>query len=303
MKTSIAITLLAANGVFAALPLVDFDRMGKVGLAGAFAGLDLYQSSVPKFDAATSSLLSRSSKGALSRLGSTNAGGRISSGCAMNDIFYFAGSFSTIESVTAPNIAAYSSGTFSALGSGGPNGEIEAVHCDEKNQQVWVGGSFSSPGASVAVWSVRDKSWARPPFVGVAGGAAKVFSITANPSGTSLFFAGSFLASFRGPGGISGSSNPNVPPSKGATPFSQSLVPIPLSRIRDIVGSPSSEDRNFGNVRSILCPSGDDGPGNSWRAADGITARITVRRFSFISVNGIRLGNTFLDNYSTTGFK
>ena len=44
----------------AGLPLVDFDRMGKVGVAGAFAGLDVVDNSTSvTFDLSTASLLAR----------------------------------------------------------------------------------------------------------------------------------------------------------------------------------------------------------------------------------------------------
>ncbi|KAJ7594821.1 cortical protein marker for cell polarity-domain-containing protein [Mycena floridula] len=287
----------------AALPLVDFDRMGKVGLAGSFAGLDLFTNSPVSFDKSTSTLLSRSTSGSLSRLASSNTGGRISAGCSLNDIFYFAGSFSSIDSVSAANVASYtpSSNSFAALGSNGPNGQVDAVFCDTKNNKLWVGGKFTSPGASVAVWDVKASSWSSPPFGGFSGAQAHVSSITTNSSASSLFFAGSFIASFQGnESALTGSNNPNVPFSAGASPFSSSLVPVPLG---DAELSPaSSGDASFGNLANILCPAGADGPGNTWFARDGAVATVTVRAFSFISANGIRLGNTFLPNHGTTGF-
>jgi hypothetical protein len=300
--------LLYSNVVLASLPLVDFDRMGKVGLAGAFAGLDLFtnSSSVASFDSSTSTLLLRSSKGSLSRLASTNPGGRISTGCVLDNIFYFAGSFSSVGGIPANNVASYtlSSSTLAALGSNGPNGEVDAIYCDRKNDKVWVGGKFTSPGQSVAVWDPKASSWSSPPFTGVAGGDARVLSITSNSSESSLFLAGSFITSFQGNGNVvlNGTNNPNVPFSAGATPFSSSLVPIPLQNAQ-IQGSPSSKDSQFNDIRSILCPSGADGPGNSWFAADGNTAVITVRTFTFMSASGVRLGNTFLGGHGTTVFR
>jgi hypothetical protein len=297
-----------SNVVLAALPLVDFDRMGKVGLAGAFAGLDLFHnsSSVVSFDSSTSTLLMRSSEGSLSRLASTNSGGRISAGCVLGDVFYFAGSFSSVGSTSINNVASYtpSSGAFAALGSNGPNGEADAVYCDLKNGKVWVGGKFTTPGLSVAVWDPKAGSWSSPPFVGVAGAEARVFSITSNSSESSLFLAGSFITSFQGNGTVvlNGTNNPNVPFSAGATPFSSSLVPIPLQDAQ-IQGSPSSTDSQFSNIESILCPSGADGPGSSWFAADGNAAVITVRTFTFMSASGVRLGNTFLAAHGTTMFR
>lgn len=298
--------LLFANVVLASLPNVDFDRMGKVGVAGAFAGLDLFNNSTSvSYDASTSTLLSRTSEGALSRLGSTNAGGKISAGCALNDLFYIGGSFSSIEGTTATNVASYnpSSTSFAALGSGGPSGEVHAVYCDTKNSKVWFGGKFSSPTSSVAVWDPKASSWSGAPFNGLVGAEATVLSITTNSSQSSLFFAGSFVTSFTGNGSstLNNTNNPNVPFSTGATPFTSSLVPVPLQGA-SIDASPSSSDSQFNNINNTLCPAGADGPGNTWLAADGSTAVINARTFTAITASGIRLGNTFQSGHGTTGF-
>ncbi|KAH7922374.1 hypothetical protein BV22DRAFT_1017405 [Leucogyrophana mollusca] len=279
--------------------------MGQVGLAGAFAGLNIFDNSTSvTFDPSTSSLLSRTSDGALAALGSTNSGGSISSGCALNDAFYFAGSFSSIGNTSASNIASYtpSSGAFAALGSNGPNGAVNALYCDASHNKLWVGGHFTSPGSSVAVWDAKANAWSPPPFGGFTGAEAEVLSITPNSSDSSLFFAGSFLTSFAGNGiTMNNTNNPNVPYSPGATPFSSSLVPIPLQGA-EIEGAPSSTNPEFSNIQNILCPAGPDGPGNTWLAADGNAAQITVRAFSSISAYGVRLGNTFQSGYGTTGF-
>jgi hypothetical protein len=283
--------------------------MGKVGLAGAFAGLDLFDNSTTvTYDPSTSTLLSRTSEGALRNLGSTNSGGRISAGCALGSLFYFAGSFSSINGTSVNNIASYTqpSGSFSALGSNGPNGEINAVYCDEKDNKVWVGGKFTFPASSVAVWDAKAGSWSKAPFGGLAGAASEVLSITSNATASSIFFAGSFIASFQGNGSaLNNTNNPNVPFSKGATPFSSSLVPIPLRSTQiQIDASPSSPSSQFSSIQNILCPAGSDGPGNTWLAADGgNTAVINVRTFTSLNANGIRLGNTFLTGHGTTGFR
>ncbi|EJD03004.1 uncharacterized protein FOMMEDRAFT_134152 [Fomitiporia mediterranea MF3/22] len=290
--------------VSAALPKVDFDRMGHVGIAGSFAGLDLFgnQSSL-SFDPTTSTLLSRAQDGSLTRLGSTEAGGKINAGCAIGDTLFIAGSFSSINGTSASNVVSYSpsSGTFSALGTNGPNGEVKATFCDTKNNKLWVGGSFSSPGKTVAIWDTSSNSWSPPPFGGLSGASSEVLSITTNSSAKSLFFAGSFVTTFGSNTTINGTNNPNVPFSAGATPFTSSLVPIPLEGT-DITASPSTSDPDFSDINNILCPSGDDGPGSTWFAADGSTAVITVRVFKDLNARGIRLGNTFLSDHGTTEF-
>ncbi|TCD62606.1 hypothetical protein EIP91_006652 [Steccherinum ochraceum] len=276
--------------------------MGKVGLAGSFAGLDFFSNtSAVAIDPSTSTILSRSPNGALTRLASTNSGGNVLAGCSLENTFYFAGSFSSVGNLSASNIASYapSSGSFAALGSSGPNGQIDALYCDPLQRKVWAGGSFTSPAPSLAVWDVGSSSWSAPPFGGLQG---QVSSITSNSSQTSLFFSGSFTASFSNNSiPLNGTNNPNVPFSSGATPFSSSLVPVPLQNAQ-IDASPASSDADFNNIANVLCPSGADGPGHTWLARDGSKAVVTVRKFSFLSASGIRIGNTFQQNRGTTGF-
>lgn len=298
------VALSALDVVQCALPRVDFDRMGKVGLFGDFAGLDWFnETSSLSLDPSSSSLLSRSSDGSLSRVGSTNSGGSIYDGCALKDVFYVVGQFSSFAGTTAQSIASYtpSSGKVSALGSGGPNGVIRSAYCDVSNNRVWVGGQFSSPSSLVAVWNPSSSSWSAPPFGGLpTNNNGQVLSISSNSSGSSLLFAGSFITSFQG-GVINSTNNPNVPFSSGASPFSSSLVPVPLGNV-EVDPASSSSDPSFRDIRNILCPTGDDGPGQSWFALDGTTAVITVRTFSSLSAAGIRLGNTFLNGRGTTAF-
>ena len=298
------LTLILSVHVVAAFPQVDFERMGSVGLAGAFAGLGLFQNSSLSFDPTSSTLLSRSSDGFLTRVASTNSGGKILAGCTLGDTFYLTGSFNSINGVPATNIASYTpaSTTFASLGSKSPNGQINAIFCDSKQKQIWVGGSFSSPGGSVAIYNPSNNSWSSPPFSGVFGLQAKVTSITTNSSDASLFFAGSFFTSFgNSDADLNGTNNPNVPFSVGASPFSSALVPIPLQNAQ-VDGSPSSTETGFDDISNVLCPAGPDGSGNSWFASDNSTPLITIRTFSVFSANGVRLGNTFQADHGTTAF-
>lgn len=306
MSALTASLLLYLEFAMATLPLVDFDRMGRVGITGSFAGLSFLDNTTQSspLDPSSSTLLTRSSDGLLSRLASTNPGGDIFAGCALGDTYYFAGSFSSIGSQSASNVAAYvpSSGSFTALGSNSPNGQVRALFCDSERKKVWAGGKFTSPANAVAVYDVASAAWSAPPF-GRLTDSGEVFSITTNSSDASLFFAGSFLAPFsNGTVNLNGTNNPNVPFSAGATPFTSSLVPVPLPN-NAVDASPSTDQPDFSNVDNILCPAGNDGPGNTWFARDGSKALITVRKFSFLSASGIRLGNTFLDGRGTTGFR
>lgn len=292
-----------AASAHAALPQVDFNRMGNVGLAGAFAGLDLFSNSSITFDPTTSSLFSRSLDGSLTYVASTSSGGRINAACELDGVAYIAGSFSSLADVSANNIVSYNPATnsFSSLSSNFSSGEIHSLLCDQHDKKVWAGGSFTSPGSAVAVWDPQAQSWAPPPFKGFSGAQSVVNSITTNSSDNSIFFAGSFITAY-GTGNLNATNNPDVPFSAGATPFSSSLVPIPLESA-EVDGSPSADDSGFADVNNILCPTGPDGPGSSWFAVDNGIPLLTVRAFSFISARGVRLGNTFQPNHGTTSFR
>ncbi|KAG9052836.1 hypothetical protein FS842_009172 [Serendipita sp. 407] len=311
----IAVLTSFVLGTNAALPQVDFDRMGKVAIAGSFAGLDLYSSDggpSASFDATTSTIFLRSADGGLSPIGSTNAGGSVVAGCSLGDSFYFAGSFSSVSGQNAANIVSYNPSTskFTALAGGGLDGAVEAIYCDSSSKSVWAGGAFHGPSSgasgysgSVAVYTPSSNSWAPPGFGGLSG---PVMSIVSNTDSSSLLFGGSFLTSYQSGSttpnnNVTSVSNPNVPQSSGSTPFSSSLVPFPLGGA-EITAGPSSSRAGLGDINAILCPSGEDGPGSTWFGREGSYNTIIIRNFQAMTARGIRLGNTFFDGQSTTVF-
>jgi len=306
-----------AHHAAASVPQVDFDRMGKVAIAGSFAGLDLYddaQSSSSSFDPSTSTIFLRGADGGLSPIGATNSGGSVLAGCSLGgDQFYFGGTFTSVAGQNAANIIAYnpSSKSFSALTGGGLDGPVEALYCDRSSQTLWVGGAFHAPtspagaayGGSVAVYTPGSNTWSPPGFGGLSG---TVSSIVSNSDSSSLLFGGSFLTSYQSSGSsnntnLTGVHNPDVPQSTGSTPFSSSLVPFPLSGA-DVTAGPSSTAAGLGDITAIFCPSGPDGPGSTWLAEDGFFSQIIIRDFRALTASGIRLGNTFFDNRSTKTF-
>lgn len=306
--------LFTINVVFAQLPLIDFNRMGTVGIAGAFSGLDLAANSSFPFDSTAATLLSRSADGSLVPIASTESGGRLVTGCFLDENFYFAGFFSLIEKTSVNNVASYNPSTrsFSNL-NGGLDNEVSTLYCDESVGQVWAGGVFHRPVSAsgsgefkggVAIFDIKQNQWLPPPFGGLQGASSKVQAIVPNPSNSSLYFSGSFITEFKSNATISnGTNNPNVPASIGATPFSSSLVPIPLTPpTTQVDASPSTTQPGFSNISNILCPAGPDGPGNTWLGRDNSEALITVQTFQFSTTSGIRLGNTFVQNRGTTAF-
>ncbi|KAG8929683.1 hypothetical protein FRC02_005233 [Tulasnella sp. 418] len=299
-----------------AAPTVDFTRMGSVAVAGAFSGLDLFDTpaSFP-IDPTTATILARAPNGTMTPVGFTSNGGKISAACYLDGKLYIGGLFSSVNSVSALNIASYdpSSRTFAPLGSDG-NGldnQVLSLHCDADTRTLWVGGAFKSPvavgdekaayGGSVACYQPATGKWSPPPFTGLSGAGARVLAITPSSSRSALLFSGSFITSFQSNSSIQAISNPSVPQSSGATSFSSSLVPVPLTNA-EIVAEPSTRANGFSDIKAILCPTGGDGPGQTWRSADGSRSVITVRTFRFITARGFRLGNTFLDGRGAKSF-
>ncbi|KAG9012534.1 hypothetical protein FRB94_005851 [Tulasnella sp. JGI-2019a] len=314
----LTILALIPEFVHAAVPNVDFARMGTVAVAGSFAGLDIFDSSRNiTFNPATSTFLARNSDSSLDLLGETSSGGTISATCTLNGKVYLAGLFSSVGAVSAQNIASYDpgAGTFSPLGgqNGGVNGQVAALYCDPTDSTLWVGGQFKSPttatgmanfGGAVALYHPSNDSWTPPPFEGLTGASATVLSITPGTSGTSsLLFSGSFLTQFGTNITVAQNiSNPAVPSSPGATAFTSSLVPVSLANAAQIEGDPSTTTAGYTDLTNILCPAGADGPGNSWRAQDGSEAKIVIRPNRYITASGIRLGNTFIDGRGAKTF-
>ena len=305
--------VLFINVTVALIPKVDFSRMGKVALTGSFAGLDVFNNVTSVFDPSTSSLVSRAANGTLISLGSTDSGGSIIAACTLKNTLYVGGNFSSLSGTPFANVASYdtTSGEFAALGSGLDN-SVHALYCDARTESVWAGGTFHAPvgadgskyGGSVAIFDTNASAWSPPAFVGLSGQTPSVRSIVASPSGSSLYFGGSFITTYGSntTHNVNGTNNPNVPFSSGATPFSSSLVPLPLTSA-DINANPSSTLSGFNNIANVLCPAGSDGPGNSWFSTDGTPTLITVRTNKYATARGVRLGNTFLQGRGTKTFK
>ena len=310
----LSVLALQALTAYGALPKVDFGRMGKVGVAGSFAGIDLYNDNPSSqqqttFDSTTSTLFLRAQDGGLTPIGSTNVGGRVVTGCSIGNVFYVGGTFTTLGGTNIANIAAYSSSTnkIAQLADGGLDGPVSALYCDEKNGLLWVGGSFHAPttgntaafAGSVATYNPSSNAWSPPPFAGLPGTVNAIVPATSN---SALLFGGSFVTSYGNGTNATSVSNPNVPVSSGSTTFSHSLVPFPLANA-DIDANPSSTLPGLGNITNILCPAGPDGVGNTWFAEDGFKAVVTIRTNKQLSATGLRLGNTFFSGQSTTTFK
>src|SRR5258708_2647555 len=255
MRFVFAIFFLIAS-IEADVPRVDFSRMGTVAVGGSFIGLGLYSSnSTYTFDPSSSTLVSRAANGTLTVIASTNAGGSVLAGCTLSNVLYIGGGFTSLSGQAYANVAAYdlSSHSFHVLGSG-LDDAVDVLYCDSSNSQVWAGGKFHHPlnadassyGGSVAVYDLKTSTWQPPGFTGLTGSSLpSVRSITPNSHSSGLYFGGSFITNYgTNSTGLNGTHNPSVPFSTGASPFSSSLVPLPLTTA-DVLASPSSSESGF----------------------------------------------------------
>ncbi|KAL7423154.1 hypothetical protein Q5752_002454 [Cryptotrichosporon argae] len=320
-----ALVLAVASPAFAtsapsSLPQVAWSQMGSVALGGAFSGLDWWSSS-SSFSSSSGSqpfstdgdtLFARDASGDVAVLGSTNSGGLVRALCyansTSNGTLYIAGTFSSIGSTSAANIAAYSldTATFSALGSG-LLGPVNALFCDNANGEVWAGGEFNaSTGSNVALWSSGSAAWQTVPFGGLNG---VVDTIESGADGRSVIFGGAFTTTYLGSSsailvnGTIGSGNVTSVSSASAntttTGNSGYLTPFIYATGAGltVTAGPSASDAQYSNPDVLLCP----GAG-TWMAADNQEAAIDITSTSLMFGTGVRVANGLVDGRATDTF-
>ncbi|PWZ02155.1 hypothetical protein BCV70DRAFT_198438, partial [Testicularia cyperi] len=293
-------------------PSIDFDLLGAVSIAGAFAGIEIWNqtgsttSPNATYDANASTLLSRAANGTLSKLSATEDGGTIRAICQMRsspNTVFVGGDFFSIGGTSVSNIAAYDPSTrkFSNL-AGGLDGSVRTVYCDDEHQQLVVGGIFNGPVdgrtdrylGNVAMWDVARTAWNPVDFGGLNG---TVHTIVAGGNSSLVRFGGQFDTRFASMGVNGSQSGTNT----SASSLTAALTPLSLGQV-EFVGGPSSSDAGYSNPAQILCPQGADGSGNSYLFQDGAEGRLTARAFRALDVRAVRLGNTFVDGRGTRTF-
>lgn len=303
------------------LPKIDFDALGSVGIAGNFAGLQIWDEDYARTYKAlnrsgedSSSLWTRTaSNGHLEYLGSTDARGRIVALCqsdADDGLLYLGGSFTSINGTDAQNIASYDpkARTFAALDSG-LDGPVLALACDTESDTLWVGGTFAAPvdasdsdsyGGSVASWSMSDKAWSSLPFGGFDGAVLSIRPAGTSDDDHSIFFGGNFTLSISATNSStsSGSSSSNSSADDYAS-LGSALAPIPISDA-DVWAGPGDDS---GDPSTLLCPEGDGQSGSEYLTPGREAAIIVVRTDDAHQVGGLRIGNTFQNNRGTSQFK
>lgn len=304
----------------AAFPAIDFEALGSVGVAGSFAGLDIWSSSdnssADTYNAAASTVLQRNSDGTLTKLNATEAGGVISAMCGQTSgagMIVAGGSFSQMGDVSTANVAAYdpSTGEWDNM-AGGINGTVTSVLC--LDEIVVVGGDFTAPSevdlasvtgqrylGNVAAWNFTSQAWQALDFGGLNG---TIHTMVAGANTSMVQFGGTFDTAF-GNSSAAGVSTDNATAISGTltspSALSAKWAPISLA-MSYFEGGPSLDDDNFNMAPQILCPQGADGSGNTYLFADGSAGTLTVNLFRRERVRAFRLGNTFHDGRGAQTF-
>ncbi|KAH6691597.1 cortical protein marker for cell polarity-domain-containing protein [Plectosphaerella plurivora] len=235
---------------------LDLSRLGRIGVAGDFNGISLYefeeQNERPVTRNGSEALLARLPNGAFATIASTDAS--IHDMCASylnsGDMagVVLAGNFTSVDGIASQGVALFNVTSSSFVPLEGLTGQVNALLCDGATNRVYVGGSFRHTNSSNALMWVHGQGWTPLPFAGFNG---PVSSIT-KASNDHIIFGGSFT----GLGNLTSSSN-----TEGQV--------INLSSANITSGS-STSTTGFSDPRNIVCKTdGADGAGNTWLLQDG----------------------------------
>jgi hypothetical protein len=267
---------------------LDISQLGRVGVAGDFDAVSLYQwigqSQSAGSQNGSSSLLSRYPSGAFANLQMSD--GTIQAMCpfVMKDGtmagVVVGGNFTSLGGVAANGIALFNTTTSEIVPLPGLSGSVAALYCDQNSSTVYVGGSFSGDNSSNAIaWTTE---WTNLPFAGFNG---PVNAITKSSSGN-IIFGGNF----------DGLGNTTTPKQRD-----EQVIPVSSANI-SATGSSTQDD--FSDPKNIICKTGkQDGAGNSWLLADNAAGSWTADfQFGFIPTK-LRLYNTDQQGRGTKTFR
>jgi len=264
---------------------VDLSSLGRIALAGNWDSISLY--SYVGQDEGTSntngsqSILGRFPSGTFYDLQSTDA--YISTMCpwilsngTLGGVI-IGGNFTDLGGQAAQGMALYNPNNNTVTPLAGLTGQVNSVYCDNDNQVVYVGGSFSGGNSTNAIaWSID--SWANLPFLGFDG---PVDTIARLPNGHIVF------------GGRFQGTGTTVAP----TVLDAQVVNVGSANVSALA---SSTQQGFNDPRNIICKNGNEtGAGNEWLLPDN-SGGIWQAEFGFaFRPSKLRLYNAQVAGYGT----
>lgn len=197
--TILAATASVASAIKVATPVTqpvfELERLGRVGFAGDFSGVSLYeyttQTQSSPFSNGSQSILTQLPNGLFISLGLADAA--INAMC-MYELqdgtqkgVVVGGSFTSLGGVKAKGIALYDADGDRVTAMGDFDGKVNALLCDKTTSRVYVGGSFSLNNSENAVaWN--DGKWENLPFQGFTNPVTTI----ARSNNDTIIFGGNF---------------------------------------------------------------------------------------------------------------
>lgn len=264
-------------------PVFSLNDLGRVGLAGDFSGISLYEftSQTQSFSNGSQSLLTQLPNGIFTSLGLADS--VINAMCeyvtkdGADRGIVVGGNFTSLGGVEAKGIALYNpdSGKVTALNDF--NGKVNALLCDGDTNRVYIGGQFSlNQSANAIAW--EDGSWKVLPFEGFTG---PVSTITRSNNATILFG-----------GNFDGLQNFSTPSIKDA----QTLNIVSAQ----ITAEQTSDEPGFNDPAAITCTNGTE---KQWLLRDGQRGSWTATFRYELFPTKLRLINANQGGRSTENFR
>ncbi|KAI9838431.1 MAG: hypothetical protein M1837_002486 [Sclerophora amabilis] len=271
-------------------PNLDLSGLGRVGLAGDFDSISLYQYRQQNENGyntnGSQSILSRFPDGSFTTLASADAsiqamcpfvmrGGQLAG-------VVVGGNFTSLGGIEAQGVALFDPSTSKVTPLPGLSGKVSALLCDEETNTVYVGGEFSGANSTNAIAWVGTTGWANLPFAGFNGPVTTI----AKESNGNIIFGGTF-------DGLGNTTSPNKK--------DQQIVNIATA---NITASSTASTDGFDDPKNIVCKTnGQDGPGNTWLLEDDEEGFWRADfRFGFRPTK-MRIWNTHQDGRGTKTFR
>jgi len=265
---------------------LNLDDLGRVGLAGEFNGISLYQFEGQNENGfstnGSQAVLSRFPNGGFATLASADAGIQAMCSFVMQNGatagVVVGGNFTSLGGMESQGVALFNQNTSAITPLTGLSGQVSALLCDEATNTVYVGGSFKGANSTNAIAWIGTAGWTDLPFSGFNG---PVTSITKASNGH-IIFGGSFT-------GLGNATGPSLP--------DQQIINISGG---NITSGSSTSTPGFSDPNNIVCKtSGTDGVGNTWLLADN-TPGFWKASFGFgFEPTKLRLWNTHQDGRGT----
>lgn len=261
-------------------PDLDLSDLGYTGIVGDFNGISLYQwegqNESPFSANGSETLMTQLPNGQFVSV--LAADGSIQAMCSFQGSIIVGGNFTSLDGQESVGVASFDPNTTTVTPWTGLSGQVNSLLCDEENDTVYIGGSFTAQNSTNAVTWVSDSGLVSLPFAGFNGPVASI-----NKASTGhIIFGGSFT-------GLGNTSTPSA--------VDEQIINLSTA---NITSTHSSTTSGFSDPRNIVCQtSGVDGSGTTWLLENDTFGSWTAQFEFGFEPTKLRLYNTHLDGRGT----